>query len=66
MRTLMLPIVEVVRSDWSLVNELINTLFTSITDVRDFYSEGNFANIGHALTVWERNWSLDPRGKMGL
>jgi hypothetical protein len=49
MRTSMLPLVNIVRSDGFLADETVDAALTSITDVFDFYSRDLVTNSGHPL-----------------
>jgi hypothetical protein len=59
MRTPMLPLVDIVRSSGLLTNESIDTAFTTITDVFDFYGRDLAADSGHALMIGETRYALN-------
>ena len=61
MRTPMLPLVDVARSNWPPANEPVNTSFTLITDVLDLNSWDVSADSGHALIIRETNRRLNPK-----
>jgi len=59
MRTPMLPLVDIVRSSWLLADEPVDTAFTTITDVFDFYGRDLAADSGHALMIGESRYALN-------
>ena len=58
--TSMLPLVNVAGGDWPFTDEPVDTLFTSITNVLDFYSRNLATNSGHALIIEESGLRLNP------
>ena len=59
MRTPMLPLVDVVGRSWLLADELIDTAFTPITDVFDFFGRDLVADSGHTLMIGETRYLLN-------
>ena len=53
MRTSMLPLVDIVRSRWLLADKSVDTPFTTITDVFDFYGRDIVSDLGHGLMIGE-------------
>jgi hypothetical protein len=64
MRTAMLPLVDVVRSDWLLADKSVDTALTTITDVFDFYSRDLVMDSGHAPIIGQTSQVLNPRGRI--
>jgi hypothetical protein len=60
MRTSMLPLVDVVRSDWLLADKPIETTLASIANIFDFYSRDLVADSGHTLMIGETGYALNP------
>ena len=59
MRTSMLPLVNVAGGDWSFTYEPVDTPFTPITTVFDFYSRNLVANSRHAPIIGETGRGLN-------
>ena len=59
MRTPMLPLVDIVRSNGFLANKPINTALAPITDVFDFYGRDLVSGSGHALMIGETRYALN-------
>jgi hypothetical protein len=59
MRTAMLPLVDIVRSDRLLADKSVDTTFTSIADKFDFYGRDLSADSGHALMIRETGYALN-------
>jgi hypothetical protein len=59
MRTLMLPLVDIVRSSWFLADKSVDTSLTTITDVFDFYGRDLVSNSGHGLMIGETRYGLN-------
>jgi hypothetical protein len=59
MRTSMLPLVNIVRSDRLLADKSVDTTFTTITDVFDFYGRDIVTDSGHGLMIWETGYTLN-------
>jgi hypothetical protein len=57
MRTPMLPLVDIVRSNWLLADKSVDTALAPITDVFDFYGRDLAANSGHALMIGETGYT---------
>ena len=59
MCTTMLPLVNVAGGYWSFTYEPVDTPYTPITDVFDFYSRDFAANSGHDLIIEETGRRLN-------
>jgi hypothetical protein len=59
MRTAMLPLVDIVRSDRLLADKSVDTTFTSIADVLDFYGRDLAVDSGHTLMIGEAGYTLN-------
>ena len=64
MRTSMLPLVDIVRSDRLLADQAVDTAFASITDVFDFYGRDFVANSGHVPIIGQTRQRLNPGGRI--
>jgi hypothetical protein len=59
MRTSMLPLVDIVRSNGLLADKSVDTALTTITDVLYFYGRDLAADSGHALMIGETGYALN-------
>ena len=60
MRTSMLPLVNIVRSDGFLADKTVDTSLTTITDVFDFYGRDLATDSRHPLMICEADRGLNP------
>ncbi len=59
MRTAMLPLVDVVRSDRLLADKSVDTALATITDVFYFYGQDLSADSWHGLMIGETRYALN-------
>ena len=63
MRTSMLPLVNIVRSDRLLADKSVDTSLATIANIFDFYSRDLAADSGHVPIIGQTRQRLNPRGQ---
>ena len=59
----MVPLEDIVRCYWLLANEPVDTPFTPITNVFDYYSRDLATDSGHNPIIEETGRGLNPEAK---
>jgi hypothetical protein len=60
----MLPLVDIVRSNWLLADKSVDTALAPITDVFDFYGRDLVTDSWHAPIIGQTSQGLNPRGRI--